>query len=49
MNRTRSVLAVMTLFAGNMNAGTEEQQIVDTVSTIFAAALTDSHRARNEF
>ncbi len=31
----------MTLFAGNMNAGTEEQQIVDTVSTIFAAALTD--------
>jgi hypothetical protein len=24
-----------------MNAGTEEQQIVDTVSTIFAAALTD--------
>jgi hypothetical protein len=31
----------MTLFAGNMNAGTEEPQIVDTVSTIFAAALTD--------
>ena len=41
MKRTRLVLAVMTLFAGNMNAGTEEQQIVDTVSTIFAAALTD--------
>jgi ketosteroid isomerase-like protein len=31
----------MTLFAGNINAGTEEQQIVDTVSTIFTAALTD--------
>jgi hypothetical protein len=31
----------MTLFAGNMNAGTEDQQIVDTVSTIFAAARTD--------
>jgi ketosteroid isomerase-like protein len=42
MKRTRLVLAVMTLFAGNMNAGTEEQQqIVNTVSTIFAAALTD--------
>src|ERR1700739_496093 len=41
MKRTRLVLAVMMLFAGNMNAGTEEQQIVDTVSTIFAAALTD--------
>ena len=41
MKRTRLILAVMTLFAGNMNAGTEEQQIVDTVSTIFAAALTD--------
>ena len=32
----------MTLFDGNMNAGTEEQQqIVNTVSTVFAAALTD--------
>src|SRR5258706_1243881 len=41
MKRTRLVLAVMTLFAGNMNAGTEQQQIVDTVSTIFAAARTD--------
>src|SRR5258708_13409411 len=41
MKRTRLVLAVMTLFAGNMNAGTEQQQIVDTVSTIFAAARAD--------
>ena len=31
----------MTLFAGNINAGTQEQQIVDTVSTIFTAASTD--------
>ncbi len=41
MKGTRLVLAVMTLFAGNMNAGTEQQQIVDTVSTIFAAARAD--------
>ena len=41
MKITGLILAVMTLFAGNMNAGTEEQQIVDTVSTIFAAARTD--------
>jgi ketosteroid isomerase-like protein len=40
MRTTPLVLAVM-LFAGNIYAGTEEQQIVDTVSTIFAAALTD--------
>jgi len=33
----------MMLFAGNMNAGTDQQQIVDTVSTIFAADLTDAH------
>ncbi len=41
MKRTRLVFAVMTLFAENMNAGTQEQQIVDTVSTIFTAARTD--------
>src|SRR5260221_11242487 len=41
MKGTRLVLAVMTLFAGNMNAGTEQQQIVDTVSTILAAARAD--------
>ncbi len=42
MKRTRLILAFMTLFAGNMHAGTEEeQQIVNTVSTIFAALLTD--------
>lgn len=31
----------MTLLAGNINAGTHEQQIIDTVSTIFTAASTD--------
>lgn len=31
----------MTLFAGNIKAGTEEQQVVDTVSTIFTAAFAD--------
>ena len=31
----------MTLFAGDIHAGTEEQQIIDTVSTIFTAARVD--------
>ena len=31
----------MTIFAGNIYAATEEQQIVDTVSTIFTAARSD--------
>ena len=41
MKKTQLVLTVMTLLAGNMNAGTQEQQIIDTVSTIFTAASTD--------
>ena len=41
MEKMQLVLAVMTLFAGNINAGTQEQQIVHTVSTIFTAASTD--------
>ena len=41
MKRTPLLLAFMTLLAGNVYAGPEEQQIVDTVSTIFTAALTD--------
>jgi ketosteroid isomerase-like protein len=41
MKKTRLVLAIMTLFAGNINAGTEEQQVISTVSTIFTAALAD--------
>ena len=31
----------MTLFAGNINAGTQEQQVIGTVSTILTAASTD--------
>ena len=41
MKKTRLVLTIMTLFAGNIHAGTEEQQIIDTVSTIFTAARVD--------
>lgn len=38
---TGIVLAIMTLLAGRINAGTEEQQVIDTVKTIFTAALAD--------
>ena len=31
----------MTLLAGNINAESQEQVVINTVSTIFAAALTD--------
>jgi ketosteroid isomerase-like protein len=41
VKRMGLLLAIMTMVAGNLNAGPEEQQIVDTVSTVFAAALTD--------
>jgi ketosteroid isomerase-like protein len=41
MKTTGSVLAIMTLFVGNINAGTDEQQIMDAVTTIFTAARTD--------
>ena len=41
MKTTRLVLAFMTLFATGMRAGTEEQQIVDTVSTVFAALSSE--------
>jgi ketosteroid isomerase-like protein len=41
MKKTQLVLTIMTLFAGNINAGTEEQQVIETVSTIFTAALAD--------
>jgi ketosteroid isomerase-like protein len=41
MKKTQLVLTIMTLFAGNIHAGTEEQQIIDTVSTIFTAARVD--------
>ena len=41
MKTTRLVLAFMTLFATGMHAGTEEQQIVDTVSTVFTALSSE--------
>jgi ketosteroid isomerase-like protein len=41
MKKTQLVLIIMTLLAGNINAGTQEQQIIDTVSTMFTAASTD--------
>ncbi|MFY9983919.1 MAG: nuclear transport factor 2 family protein [Chthoniobacterales bacterium] len=41
MKKPQLVLIIMTLLAGNINAGTQEQQIIDTVSTIFTAASTD--------
>jgi hypothetical protein len=41
MKKTQLVLIIMTLLAGNINAGTQEQQVIDTVSTIFTAALVD--------
>jgi ketosteroid isomerase-like protein len=41
MKKARLVLTIMTLFAGNINAGTEEQQVISTASTIFTAALAD--------
>ena len=41
MKKTQLVLIIMTLLAGNINAGTPEQQVIDTVSTIFTAASTD--------
>jgi ketosteroid isomerase-like protein len=41
MKKTQLVLIIMMLLAGNINAGTQEQQVIDTVSTIFTAALVD--------
>jgi ketosteroid isomerase-like protein len=41
MKKTRLLLMIMTLLAGNINAETQQQEVIDTVRTIFAAALTD--------
>lgn len=41
MKKTQLVLIIMTLLAGNINAGTQEQKVIDTVSMIFTAASTD--------
>ena len=41
MKKTPLLLTIMTLLAGNINAETQEQEVIDTVRTTFAAALTD--------
>jgi ketosteroid isomerase-like protein len=41
MKKTRLLLMIMTLLAGNIKAETQQQEVIDTVRTIFAAALTD--------
>ena len=41
MKTTRFILAVMTILVGNMSAGTDEQQIVSKLSTMFAALSTE--------
>lgn len=41
MKQTPFLLTIMTLLAGNINAETQEQEVINTVSTIFAAAITD--------
>ena len=41
MKKTQLLLTITTLLVGNMNAETEEQEIINTVSTVFAAAQTD--------
>jgi ketosteroid isomerase-like protein len=41
MKRTPLLLTIMALLAGNINAETQEQEVIDTVRTTFAAALTD--------
>ena len=41
MEPTPLLLTIMTLLAGNINAETQEQEVINAVSTIFAAALTD--------
>jgi ketosteroid isomerase-like protein len=41
MKQTPLLLTILTLLAGNINAESQEQVVINTVSTIFAAALTD--------
>jgi ketosteroid isomerase-like protein len=41
MKKAGLLLIIMTILVGNMNAQTQEQEIVKTVSTTFEAALTD--------
>jgi ketosteroid isomerase-like protein len=41
MKEAGLLLTIMTLLVVNMNAETQEQEIINTVSTVFAAAATD--------
>ena len=41
MNKAWLLFTIMTLLIGNMKAQTQEQEVINTVSTTFAAALTD--------
>ena len=41
MKKPGLLLTIMTLLVGNMNAETQEQEVINTVSTVFAAAAAD--------
>jgi ketosteroid isomerase-like protein len=41
MKKAGLLVTIMTLLVGNINAGTQEQDVINTVSTVFAAAATD--------
>jgi ketosteroid isomerase-like protein len=41
MKKAPLLLTIMTLLTANINAETQEQEVINTVSTIFAAAATD--------
>jgi len=41
MKKAALLLTIMTLLVGHMNAETQEQEVTNTVSTVFAAAATD--------
>jgi ketosteroid isomerase-like protein len=41
MKKASLLLTIMTLVVGNINAETQEQEVINTVSTVFTAAATD--------
>src|ERR1700751_6318346 len=41
MKKAGLLVTIMTLLIGNMNAETQEKEIINAVSTVFAAAATD--------
>jgi hypothetical protein len=41
MKKVGLLLTIMTLLVGNMNAETQDQDVINAVSTVFAAAATD--------